>query len=99
MRRRRARSAPSTEYMSGQLGEVGQQEPYPLTQRLYVSPYFLIHLPPATDLVMRNPPGPFGSNDVPKQHILASERTAPWPHQPPTTKRRRIRRFARGLKS
>jgi hypothetical protein len=36
IRRRRARSAPSTTYMSGQLGvETGQQAPYPLTQRLY----------------------------------------------------------------
>ena len=48
VRRRRTRSAPSTEYMSGQLSEVGQQAPYPLTQRLYVSLYSFIHFPPAT---------------------------------------------------
>jgi len=35
LRRRRARLAPSSEYMSGQLGEMGQPEPYPLTQKLY----------------------------------------------------------------
>jgi hypothetical protein len=44
IRRRRARSAPSTEYMSGQGGEMGQPVPYPLTvdaPRLYVSILFL----------------------------------------------------------
>lgn len=45
IRRRRARSAPSTEYMSGQSGEMGQPVPYPLTvdaPRLYVSLFVFV---------------------------------------------------------
>lgn len=50
IRRRRARAAPSTEYMSNQrVSEAGQPTSYPLTQRLYVSLHSItIHLPPAT---------------------------------------------------
>ena len=48
VRRRRARWAPSTAYMSGPLGKVGQKAPQPLTQRLYVSLYSLIYSLSAT---------------------------------------------------